>query len=629
VIKISPSQRFVVPAILVVLVIALFSLAILQYRWTTQIGEVTGLRIGTNLKAMMIDWHLDFFRQISDLPITLQVGPDAGAHDTWNVYLQRYSGWSERAVDPNLVKDVYLWETSTAARPRLLRFNLDAAQLQPTQTPATLQNLLARLRDHSANMPAAFQAWTPPSNSGSSITLPPTAPGANVVSTGWQFDQDLPAAVHPIIHHMLPGDTVAARAYAVDWIVVVYNWETIATDLIPRLADRYFGNPEGLQFKVAVVTAVNGTPARMIYSSDPDFGRTTAADAILNIFGPAPQNLESRVWQPTTVRNTGSPTEWQNVSGFLWFPVVQYSGTKETWELRVRHRRDSLAAVIAGVRRRSLLVGLGVLSVLASAIIMLLVASYRAQTLSKLQMQFVASVSHELRTPLAVLSSATENIADGIVQDQRRLEQYRSIMRKQIRQLSELVDHVLMFAATNESRRSYELRTVSIAEVVRSVVDDLIGFIEQNGIEVQCSISDEIPQVRADYSVLSQCLQTLVVNAIKYRGENRWVGIEAKLNTDGNGRQEVQITVRDRGFGIQQSELPHIFKPFYRSPSVTAANIHGSGLGLSLAKSLIEAIGGRITLATEVGKGSAFTLHLAVEGSAQPQAVEPAPMAHS
>lgn len=195
------------------------------------------------------------------------------------------------------------------------------------------------------------------------------------------------------------------------------------------------------------------------------------------------------------------------------------------------------------------------------------------------------------------------------------------MMRKQIRQLSELVDHVLLFAATTESSPTYNLKPVSAAAVVESVVEDLVGFIEQNGIDLQCCLQEDLPPVWGDPAVLSQCLQTLIVNAIKYCGENHWVAVETKL---AQGAEELQITVRDHGIGIKEAELPHIFKPFYRSPSVTAANIHGSGLGLSLAKRLIEAIGGEVSVTSEWGKGSAFTLHLrTAPRQAQPAAAVP------
>jgi len=551
---------------------------------------------------------VDLYRQLSDLPLFLRVGPDDGAHDDWRVYLRRYQWWTEKAVDPSLVQGVFIWETSTSGEPRLLKYNLKNETLDQVAIPAGRQTLLARLQATSTDMPTAFRAWEAKGASQSSLTLLPTAPRGTV---GWQFDPNTPAVAHPIFHTSSPGKTNAGRPVPVDWLIVIFDWSRIETDLIPRLADRYFGNPEGLQFKVAVVSAVKGTPTRVLYSSDPGFGRSSAVDATMNIFGPEPQSLESGAWQPTARQGSNiNATDWHHVSGLLWFPVIRYPDETQSWELRLQHRQDSLDAVIAGVRRRNFLVGLGVLGVLAAAIIMLLVASYCAQTLSKLQIQFVGSVSHELRTPLAVLSSATENIADGIVQDKSRLEQYRSMMRKQIRQLSEIVDHVLLFAATTEYKPRYSTQAVYVHALVQAVVNDLHGYIEQSGTQMRCSIPTDLAPVWADPAVLSQCLQTLIVNAIKYSGQNRWVGIEAKFVLQDTGDEEVQITLRDLGIGIKESELRHIFKPFYRSPAVIAANIHGSGLGLSLAKQLIDAMGGEVTVASELGKGSAFTLHL-------------------
>jgi signal transduction histidine kinase len=85
----------------------------------------------------------------------------------------------------------------------------------------------------------------------------------------------------------------------------------------------------------------------------------------------------------------------------------------------------------------------------------------------------------------------------------------------------------------------------------------------------------------------------------------RWIGIRARA-----GEKEVQISVSDRGIGISAADLPHIFEPFYRSPSVKAAQIHGTGLGLPLSQSIAEAMNGRLTVTSVPGRGSTFTLYV-------------------
>jgi signal transduction histidine kinase len=108
---------------------------------------------------------------------------------------------------------------------------------------------------------------------------------------------------------------------------------------------------------------------------------------------------------------------------------------------------------------------------------------------------------------------------------------------------------------------------------------------------------------------LSQCLQNLITNALKYGGEPAWLGVRAVLSKNGNG-PEIQVSVSDRGMGIAASDLRHIFRPFYRSPSVAATQIHGTGLGLAVAKSVAEAMNGHLSVISAPGEGSTFTLHL-------------------
>jgi len=118
-----------------------------------------------------------------------------------------------------------------------------------------------------------------------------------------------------------------------------------------------------------------------------------------------------------------------------------------------------------------------------------------------------------------------------------------------------------------------------------------------------------LPLVFGDLSALSQCLQNLITNALKYGGQGRWIGIRADADR-GRDHPEIRISVQDRGKGIDRSELPRIFEPFYRSRAAVVGQIHGTGLGLPIAKSLAEAVGGRISVTSEVGVGSTFTLYL-------------------
>ena len=246
-----------------------------------------------------------------------------------------------------------------------------------------------------------------------------------------------------------------------------------------------------------------------------------------------------------------------------------------------------------------------------------------AVQLAKLQMDFVASISHELRTPLAVIRSAAENIADGVVGSKEQLAKYGAVIRNQSRQVTELVNQILLYAASHDRRKRYVMQPLSVSQIVASVVEKTSELVREAGFVVEQQVDPNLPPVMGDLAALSRCLQNLVGNAVKYGGSARWVGIYAKL--ENTKRQEIAISVQDRGMGIDKSEVAHIFEPFYRSPAVSAAQIHGTGLGLPLSLSIAEAMGGKLTVQSKLGAGSTFTLHLPVAKEQQFAAAASAP----
>jgi len=232
--------------------------------------------------------------------------------------------------------------------------------------------------------------------------------------------------------------------------------------------------------------------------------------------------------------------------------------------------------------------------------------------LANLQMEFVASVSHELRTPLAVLNSAADNIADGLVKGDAAMQKYGAILQNQSRRMSTMVNEILLFASTEDRQNRYVLQRVPIRAVMESVVTSTQGLIHEGGVTLEQYVEPNLPDVLGDLVAISQCLHNLIGNAIKYGGDKKWISLTVSTAPAKDRGEEVRIAIADRGIGIDRSELAHIFDPFYRSPRVNGTQIHGTGLGLSLAKKIAEGIGGRLSVISELGMGSTFTLHLQV-----------------
>jgi len=288
------------------------------------------------------------------------------------------------------------------------------------------------------------------------------------------------------------------------------------------------------------------------------------------------------------------------------------------WRLLVKHPSGSLEVAVNAVRRRNLLISSSILAVLGASVGLLILSTRRAQELARQQMEFVAAVSHELRTPLAVIRSAGDNLADGVVRDDEQIRKYGDLVRNEGRRLTEMVEQILEFAGIQSGQRGFALRPVAIAPMLHEIVESSRALIDAAGMQVEYDLPDALPPVLGEEPALRRVFQNLIANAIKYgagvgpvpseRRHGRvegWIGLRAR-----HVGREVHITVADRGIGIAAAEHPRIFEPFYRTPDVIAAQTQGAGLGLSLVKRIVEAHGGRVVLRSAPGAGSEFTVVL-------------------
>ena len=438
----------------------------------------------------------------------------------------------------------------------------------------------------------------------------------------WAIDQSIPAIAYPIRRHT-SSDGPVNRA-DVTWLIIQLNPSVLQKEIFPELAQKFFGSASGMDYYVAV-KAVGNDGERVVYSSGPGSGeeKDRPADAVLNLIGPpfghgGPPDASMEFFSAPARPRAGDhaqQSDEQHMAALERLPrfdPFHYAQNQDMWQVTATHKSGSVEAAVGALRRRNLMASFGVLGVLAITMGLIVVASQRARRLARLQMDFVAGVSHELRTPLAVISSAAENIAHGVVEDKQQLVRYGNTIVKQSRQLTQLVEQVLLFAATQQPQRSLGHGRVNISEVIDSALEGTSSEVAAAGFTVERRIESGLPTVNADFTALVRSLQNLITNAVKYGGENRWLRISAAA-VKGNGRiEEVKLTVEDKGIGISKDEIKQIFEPFYRSPAVSESGIHGTGLGLPLARTIVEAMGGRITASSELGKGSAFSIHLPV-----------------
>ena len=318
--------------------------------------------------------------------------------------------------------------------------------------------------------------------------------------------------------------------------------------------------------------------------------------------------------------NSGLPVLGQ--AGGVWkdLPLNEHA-----YPFRIRVSLASPEILYARQSRRTLLFGaLIVLSALAAVIG--LITAYRAfrreQQLGEMKSNFVSSVSHELRAPIASVRLMAENLERGKISEPAKQNEYFRFIVQECRRLSSLIENVLDFSRIEQGRKQYEFEPTDLAALTQTTVKLMEPYATEKGVKLE-TFNTQHPtpniELNVDGRAIQQALVNLIDNAIKHsaKGETVTVGIEIQ-NQKGAATLNPQLstfnlTVSDHGPGIPAAEHEKIFERFYRRGSELRRETQGVGIGLSIVKHIAEAHGGRVTVQSEVGKGSRFTIELPVK----------------
>jgi signal transduction histidine kinase len=228
--------------------------------------------------------------------------------------------------------------------------------------------------------------------------------------------------------------------------------------------------------------------------------------------------------------------------------------------------------------------------------------------LSEARRDLVASVSHELRTPVATIRSTLESLRPSRRADVSKgwTAHDLDVMANEVLQLQRLIDDLFTLSRAEVDGLDLNLQAVDVAHVVQRRVGALAPLAWDRGrVEVVAELPDDLPAVKADEGRLDQVLTNLLRNAVHHTGPGGIVAMVAAAEPEA-----VRVEVRDTGEGIPPEELDHVWERFYRGTDSRASDVQGAGLGLALVKELTEAMGGRVAVESEVGKGSVFAVWL-------------------
>ncbi len=228
----------------------------------------------------------------------------------------------------------------------------------------------------------------------------------------------------------------------------------------------------------------------------------------------------------------------------------------------------------------------------------------KLQQIEAMRRQLIGDVSHELRTPLTAIKGSLEGLMDGILPANEETFQQ---LHAEADRLNRLVDDLQELSRVEARAYPLDIRPLEVASLVQTVTKRLAPQAESKRITLDLELPPHLPPLLADEDRAIQILTNLIANALQYTPPGGRVTISAKALGG-----EVQMSVRDTGIGIPAEHLPHLFDRFYRvDKSRSRQNGGGSGIGLTIARALVEAHGGRIWVESEgEGKGSRFTFTL-------------------
>ncbi len=249
-------------------------------------------------------------------------------------------------------------------------------------------------------------------------------------------------------------------------------------------------------------------------------------------------------------------------------------------------------------------------------VLILLAGGFAAQAvrkqikLNKLKNDFIATVSHELKTPLASIRLLVDTLLEGNYKDQQQVTDYFHLVSKENERLTRLVDNFLTFSRMERNKQTFAMAPTRPDDIARDAAEAVKTKFSAGQCDFKLEIADNLPDVFADHGIMVAAVANLLDNSYKYSYDNK--KIELKVFSRDN---QVCFSIKDNGIGMNRRQVRKIFDRFYQADSSLARRAEGAGLGLSIVKFIVDAHKGTISIDSEPGKGTTFTIKLAAEQS--------------
>jgi signal transduction histidine kinase len=249
--------------------------------------------------------------------------------------------------------------------------------------------------------------------------------------------------------------------------------------------------------------------------------------------------------------------------------------------------------------------GLLAIAVMVAAGLLTAQAIGKQIKINKLKNDFIATVSHELKTPLASMRVLVDTLLEGSYRDQQQVTEYLELVSKENERLTGLIDNFLTFSRMERNKQAFAMARTSPAAIARDAAEAVKTKFSKGRCSFAVNIPDDLPDVRADRDAMVTVLVNLLDNAYKYSYDDKRIELSVS-SEDGS----VCFSVSDNGAGISRRSVKKIFNRFYQVDRSLARRAEGCGLGLSIAKFIVDAHKGTISVESKSGEGSTFIVRL-------------------
>ena len=230
----------------------------------------------------------------------------------------------------------------------------------------------------------------------------------------------------------------------------------------------------------------------------------------------------------------------------------------------------------------------------------------------QLRSDFVANVSHELKTPLVSIKGFLETISNSAKDDPKAQEKFIKIMQEQANKMEILILDLMSLSRIEMQEHIQPDGKVNMKEIIDSIQNIPNKILNKKNIKINSNIEDHLPLVRGNYEKLSEVVQNIYDNAIKYTKENTTISIALKKNNTKLLNGAVSLSIKDEGIGIAKDEIHRVTERFYRTSNAKKNLIQGTGLGLAIVKHIVNQHRGELEINSRLNEGSEFIIHLPI-----------------